>query len=176
MEAFKVVSMVLLTMVLAGCTFFKNTSTENEELPVVPKATSAIMDGSNLNAYNRVFIPPLQYDGGVLDQYGVTADVERKLKELGFQSISEEDAEGQSPEEAARTLYCLIEHQHAEDGKGGLYVIMQINMYDHYQQIIYSGRGHYQGLSTLGDLRGATDYAMEGFIIRYEVYDPTVNS
>ena len=160
MKKLKITSFLLLISALAGC--------------VTPKAVSTVKEGSNLNAYNRVFIAPLQYDGAPNDRYGVRADVEQKLTQLGLRSISEYEAKQQSPEEAARTLYCTIQHNHTPDGLGGSYANVRIDMYDITQQIIYSGSGRYQGLSVAGDLGGATDQALKGFLNRYHGFDPSM--
>ena len=143
MKLLKVISFLLLTSALAGC--------------VTPKAVSTVKEGSNLNAYNRVFIAPLQYDGAPHDRYGVRADVEQKLTQLGFRSISEYEVKQQSPEEAARTLYCTIQHNHTPDGMGGSYANVRIDMYDMTRQIIYSGWSG-SGLSWHGPWRNAWRY------------------
>ena len=138
-----------------------------------PKATSNVEEGANLNAYNKVFIAPLQYQDGASDRYGIRADVRQKLTQLGFDILSEAEAKRLGRDEAARYLYCAIEHNHTPN-MAGSYATVRIEMYDMNNDVIYSGSGRYQSVSIASDLSGAARKALEGFVNRYSGFDPSV--
>ena len=145
---------------------------------VTPKATSIVKEGTDLNAYKYVVIAPLKYEGGIEDRYGVRAHVEQVLTRLGLRIISDIEGKRLPRTELLHVLACGISHQHADDGMGfgGTYAIVKIEMVDASGATIYSGTGRYQGMSVAGDLTGATNQALEGFVNLYKGFNPAAKS
>ena len=141
---------------------------------VTPNATHSMQDNANLNAYSTVFIAPLNYGGVYGDNYGVQAHVRQRIEQKGLRVLSEDQFRQQSDMDKLRSLFCIIQHNHTPDMMGGSYATVSINLQDFTQTVIYSGTGRYQGLTVGGDLKGATDQALKGFLDRYSGFDSAV--
>ena len=128
-----------------------------------------------LTAYRYVYLPPITYDRGPDDQYGLGRRLGQTLADLGF-SVSQ-NPNAVTDNNIQETLVATLTHIHVPDGLGGTSARLTIYLADAMtNDQIYTSVGEYQGMSIQADLDGALNAALQGFLSSYTGFNPNAET
>jgi ankyrin repeat protein len=139
---------------------------------VAPQANHSTLPGKSLNAYQYVVVLDPNYEGSVIDQYGVASKVSAMFQAEGLTVISQEAGFNLGKQEQQKLIVCGIIHKHTPDGFGGSYANVKLTVLNSDGETVYTGTGRYQGLSIIDDLSGASRQAFKGFAANYTGFNP----
>ena len=155
----KLTAMLVVVILLIGCATSSVSVNKTEEL----------------TAYRYVYLPPMTYDLGPDDQYGLRLKLGQTLAGLGFSVL--QDLNAVTSKNVPVTMTATLSHRHVPDGLGGSSARLTIYLIDAVtDDQIYTSVGEYQGLSIQADLDGALDAALQGFLSSYTGFNPTAET
>lgn len=129
-------------------------------------------DVKNFNGYKYIYLPPLEYQNGRIDIYGISAEARGYFQEKGFGIITDISDPSKLFKEVQDNpcivLTCYIQHPapNAMSNK------VTISFYNCYNQLVYKTKGSgSMGMDISGDYRIATKKALREFRNNSYSYD-----
>jgi len=135
-------------------------------------------DASIFNQFKYIYLPPLKYQNGGIDIFGINTKAEKELKYYGFNVISDWNIPEEVSINSCLAIACIISHPSPKPAAGfGGWNRVNIVFKDCQENIIYSTSGSYnRGFSVSHDFAVATKKALEFFNGYKYKYDESANT
>jgi hypothetical protein len=129
----------------------------------------------NLNGYKYIYLPPLEYQNGRIDIYGISAEARGYFQEKGFGIITDISDPSKLFKEIQDNpcivLKCYIQHP----APNAMSNTVTLSFYNCYNQLVYKTKGSgSMGMDISGDYRIATKKALREFRNNSYSYDPSL--
>lgn len=127
------------------------------------------------NGYKYIYLPPLEYQNGRIDIYGISAEARGYFQEKGFGIITDisdlSKLFKEIQENPCIVLTCYIQHP----APNAMSNTVTISFYDCYNQLVYKTKGSgSMGMDISGDYRIATKKALREFRNNTYSYNPAL--
>ena len=133
-------------------------------------------DRTVFNKFKYVYLPPLKYQNGGVDIYGLSNKAQKKLKYYGFKVIADWNVPEEVKLNPCLAVTCLISHSTPNTRNFGTNSVNLV-FKDCQNKIIYSSTGEYGlGMNVQGDFAGAVKIALNFFRNFKHKYDETASN